>query len=95
MSEVIASNLSIPESSTHTDDLKADIAKCVTDPNHNNANITDSGIVSIKDIAHSETDDTKDLLEHAIYGPIYSTSELYTSSLHTVLTLSSNNIKKI
>ncbi len=39
ISEVFASNLLIPESSTHPDDLKADIIQCVADPNKNNANV--------------------------------------------------------
>ncbi len=96
MSEVFASNLLIPESSTNTDDLKADIIQCVSDPNKNNANITDSvDANNIKDIAHSETEDTKDLPEDTIYGPIYSTSEINTSSLRTVPNLSTYNIKKI
>ncbi len=96
MSEVFASNLLIPESSTHTDDLKADIIQCVADPNINNANITDSvDANNIKDIAHSETEDTKDLPEDAIYGPTYSTSEINTSSLRTVPNLSTYNIKTI
>ncbi len=68
----------------------------MADPNENNANITDSvDANNIKDIALSETDDSKDLPKDAIYGPIYSTSEINTSSLRTVPNLSPYNIKKI